>query len=307
MPTDLSETNEAFAERLQAIFADEARTHLAMVYAGLAGLTKISTQAPTRGATQAALVLGLQEALHTLKGAARAIGLGELEYLCDALETAIAAPGAGGHFSAARLAQVKAAADRAGQLLAPPSARVRNQAMALAENGCDEMQGYFFSRPVDADACGRLLRERASLDLGSVLRQPYARTLLYVDDEVNLLAAVTRSMRHKGCQVLAAASAAEAFEILATVEVGVILCDQRMPGMSGTEFLSRVKHMYPDVTRMVLSGYTDLQSVTDAVNHGAIFKFLTKPWDEDTLAGAVRDGFAAHESKRTAPRGAARA
>jgi CheY-like chemotaxis protein len=113
----------------------------------------------------------------------------------------------------------------------------------------------------DADACGRLLRERASLDLGSLLRQPYARTLLYVDDEVSLLAAVTRSMRHKGCEVLAAASAAEAFEILATVEVGVILCGQRMRGMSGTEFLSRVKHMYPDVTRMVLSGYTDCRSV----------------------------------------------
>jgi DNA-binding NtrC family response regulator len=169
------------------------------------------------------------------------------------------------------------------------------------------MQGYFFSRPVDADACERLLRERASLDLGGLLRQPYERTLLYVDDEVNLLAAITRFMRHKGCKLLAAASAAEAFEILATVEVDVILCDQRMPGMSGTEFLSRVKPMYPDVTRMVLSGYTDLQSVTDAVNHGAIFKFLTKPWDEDELAVAVRDGFAAHESKRAAPRAAGRA
>jgi chemotaxis protein histidine kinase CheA len=136
VPTDQPETNDAFAQRLQAVFADEARTHLAMVYAGLAGLTQISTQistqAPTREATQAALVLGLQEALHTLKGAARAVGLGELEYLCDALATAIAAPGASGHFSAARLAQVQAAADLAGQLLAPPSARVRNQAMALA-------------------------------------------------------------------------------------------------------------------------------------------------------------------------------
>jgi PAS domain S-box-containing protein/diguanylate cyclase (GGDEF)-like protein len=175
------------------------------------------------------------------------------------------------------------------------------QLALLAENGCDEIQGYFFSRPVDAEACGRMLREQKSLDLASLLREPYERTLLYVDDEVNLLAAIRREMRHKGYRVLAAASAAEAFEILATVEVGVILCDQRMPGMSGTEFLSRVKHMYPDVTRMVLSGYTDLQSVTDAVNHGAIFKFLTKPWVDDELAEAVRDGFSAFESKRAAP------
>jgi DNA-binding NtrC family response regulator len=135
---------------------------------------------------------------------------------------------------------------------------------------------------------------------------PYARTLLYVDDEVNLLAAVRRALRHKGYVVLSAANAAEAFEILATTEVGVILCDQRMPGMDGPAFLARVRHMYPEVTRMVLSGYTDLQSVTDAVNHGAIFKFLTKPWVEEELDVALREAFAEYENKRALPHGAGR-
>jgi diguanylate cyclase (GGDEF)-like protein/PAS domain S-box-containing protein len=181
------------------------------------------------------------------------------------------------------------------------------QLALLAENGCDEIQGYYFSRPVDADACAVMLREQKTLALDTLPRQPYERTLLYVDDEANLRAAIARAMRHKGYRVLVAADAAEAFEILATAEVGVIVCDQRMPGISGTEFLSRVKHMYPDATRMVLSGYTDLQSVTDAVNHGAIFKFLTKPWNDEELAEAVRDGFAAFESKRAAPRAAGRA
>src|SRR6185312_17011784 len=88
-----------------------------------------------------------------------------------------------------------------------------------------------------------------------------------------------------------------AFEILATTQVGVILCDQRMPGMTGTEFLSRVKNMYPSVVRIVLSGYTDLQSVTDAVNHGAIFKFLTKPWEEEELLSALDDAFREYETK----------
>jgi PAS domain S-box-containing protein/diguanylate cyclase (GGDEF)-like protein len=180
------------------------------------------------------------------------------------------------------------------------------QLALLAENGCDEMQGYFFSRPVDADDCARMLRDGKSLALAGLRREPYQRTLLYVDDEVNLLSAIKRAMRHKGYRVLTAASAAAAFEILATVEVGVIVCDQRMRGMSGTEFLSRVKYMYPQVTRMILSGYTELQSVTDAVNHGAIFKFLTKPWNEEDLAQAVRDGFDAFESKLAAPRGAGR-
>ena len=176
------------------------------------------------------------------------------------------------------------------------------QLALLMENGCDEMQGYFFSRPVAADACARMLREGKTLALVELRREPYERTLLYVDDEVNLLSAFKRAMRHNACRILIASTAMEAFEILATVEVGVIVCDQRMPGMSGTEFLSRVKHMYPQVTRMVLSGYTDLQSVTDAVNHGAIFKFLTKPWNNNDLIAAVREGFDAFESKRATPR-----
>ncbi|MGO4479316.1 EAL domain-containing protein [Massilia sp. 2TAF26] len=186
-----------------------------------------------------------------------------------------------------RLAVIAEGVETAGQLA------------LLAENGCDEMQGYFFSRPVDAEACARLLREDRSLDLSQLLRAPYQRTLLYVDDEVNLLSAVRRQMRHAGYQVLVASNAEEAYEILAKTRVGVILCDQRLRGMSGTEFLSRVKHMYPDTVRMVLSGYTDLHSVTEAVNRGAIFKFLTKPWLEEDLAAAVRDAFAEFETKRS--------
>jgi PAS domain S-box-containing protein/diguanylate cyclase (GGDEF)-like protein len=181
------------------------------------------------------------------------------------------------------------------------------QLALLAENGCDEIQGYLFSRPVDAAACARMLRERKSLAPTVLPRAPYQHTLLYVDEEVNLRAAIRRELRHKGYRVLLAADAAEAFELLATDDVGVILCDQRMPGMSGTEFLSRVKHLYPQVTRMVLSGHGDLQSVADAVNHGAIFKFLTKPWLDEELAEAVHEGFAAFETARSAPRLARRA
>ncbi|WP_322400940.1 EAL domain-containing protein [Massilia luteola] len=176
------------------------------------------------------------------------------------------------------------------------------QLALLAQNGCDEIQGYLFGRPAPADECARMLREDKALALDALQPQPYQRTLLYVDDEVNLLAAIRRAMRHSGYRVLVAASAREAFELLATTEVGVIVCDQRMRGMSGTEFLARVKQMYPHAVRMVLSGYTDLQSVTDAVNRGAIFKFLTKPWIDEELDEAVREAFAEFEAKRgTAP------
>jgi response regulator RpfG family c-di-GMP phosphodiesterase len=61
--------------------------------------------------------------------------------------------------------------------------------------------------------------------------------------------------------------------------------------MSGTEFLSRVKQLYPETIRIVLSGYTDLQSVTDAINRGAIYRFLTKPWDDESLRVQIREAF----------------
>jgi CheY-like chemotaxis protein len=178
------------------------------------------------------------------------------------------------------------------------------QLALLMQNGCDEMQGYLFSKPLDAMACARLLQEGRSLALDKLVHQAYERTLLFVDDEVHVAAAIRRILRNKGYKVFTTNSASEAFEILATNKVAVVLCDQRMSGISGTEFLSRVKHMYPAVVRIVLSGYTDLQTVTDAVNHGAIFKFLTKPWEEEELLTALTDAFREFESKSPASNGA---
>ena len=98
---------------------------------------------------------------------------------------------------------------------------------------------------------------------------------------------------------LTAGSPLEAFEVLAKHPVQVILSDQRMPDMSGTEFFSRVRQLYPDTIRIVLTGYTDLDSVTDAINRGAIYKFLTKPWDDDLLREQVREAFrVAHERRQ---------
>jgi len=117
------------------------------------------------------------------------------------------------------------------------------------------------------------------------------RVLLLVDDEDNIVRALVRLLRREGYKILTANSGAEGLEILKENEVGVILSDQRMPEMNGTEFLSRVKVLYPDTVRIVLSGYTDLNSVTDAINHGAIYKFLTKPWDDELLKENIQQAF----------------
>ena len=132
---------------------------------------------------------------------------------------------------------------------------------------------------------------QAGQSLGADVEPGESRTLLVVDDEPNILAAIRRLLRSQGYQVLTAGSAREAMELLASKQVQVILSDQRMPEMSGTEFLQRVKQMHPDTVRIVMSGYTELQSVIAAVNEGALYKFLTKPWDDDQLRRHVREAF----------------
>lgn len=117
------------------------------------------------------------------------------------------------------------------------------------------------------------------------------RTLLLVDDEQNILSALKRLLRRDGYQILTANSAQEGLEVLAKNKVDVILSDQRMPGMNGVEFLRTAKITYPDTVRIVLSGYTELQSVTDAINEGAVYRFLTKPWEDQLLRDHIEEAF----------------
>lgn len=160
---------------------------------------------------------------------------------------------------------------------------------------CDEMQGYLFSRPVPAGEFEVLLRERRCLQMDEATAVLSQRTLLLLDDEENILTSLIRLLRRDGYKLLKATSASAAFELLAEHPVGVIISDQRMPEMNGTEFLRRVKQIYPDTVRMVLSGYTDLKSVTDAINEGAVYKFLTKPWDDDLLRANIQEAFQHYE------------
>jgi response regulator RpfG family c-di-GMP phosphodiesterase len=123
------------------------------------------------------------------------------------------------------------------------------------------------------------------------------RTLLLVDDEENITSALVRLLRQDGYRILRASSGDAGLELLRQNEVGVIISDQRMPGMTGVEFLSKVRDLYPDTVRIVLSGYTELNSVTDAINRGAIYKFFTKPWEDDLLRANVEEAFQRYDMK----------
>ena len=107
--------------------------------------------------------------------------------------------------------------------------------------------------------------------------------LLLVDDEENILSSLRRLLRRDGHRILTASSGAQGLEILASESVDVIVSDQRMPEMTGTEFLTKARVLCPDSVRIVLSGYTELESVTSAINEGSVYKFLTKPWEDQQL------------------------
>jgi diguanylate cyclase (GGDEF)-like protein/PAS domain S-box-containing protein len=165
------------------------------------------------------------------------------------------------------------------------------QCVRLAAGMCDEVQGAIHSGPLDAHAFGALLAEARPLPAHLLRMHKREPTLLLVDDEPNILSALKRLLRGAGLRILTASGGREGMEILAAEQVDVILSDQRMPGMTGVEFLRAVKHSHPETVRMVLSGFTELQSVTDAVNEGAIYKFLTKPWDDTQLRGHILEAF----------------
>ncbi|OHC66453.1 MAG: hypothetical protein A2040_15540 [Rhodocyclales bacterium GWA2_65_19] len=160
----------------------------------------------------------------------------------------------------------------------------------LRTRQCEAIQGYLFSEALPAADLTALLVAGRGLKVGAG-GTAQQQILLLVDDEPNILSALKRLLRRDGYEILTAEGPQAAFELLARHAVQVIVSDQRMPEMNGTEFLERAKRLYPNTVRIILSGYTDIDSITEAINRGAIYHFLTKPWDDDTLRAQVREAF----------------
>lgn len=115
-------------------------------------------------------------------------------------------------------------------------------------------------------------------------------SILYVDDEMNNLISLKATFRTE-FQIFTAISAKEGLEVLGREKIQVIITDQRMPEMTGVEFLEQVVLLYPDPIRILLTGYTDLQAVIDAVNKGQIYYYLNKPWDPQQLRTTIQNGY----------------
>jgi CheY-like chemotaxis protein len=118
--------------------------------------------------------------------------------------------------------------------------------------------------------------------------RPQKPKMLVVDDEPDNLDLLYRTFR-RDFNVLRAESGITALEILSTEgEVAVIISDQRMPEMKGTEFLSKTVPQFPDTMRIILTGFTDVEDLVEAINSGQVYKYITKPWDPHELKGVVQ-------------------
>ena len=123
----------------------------------------------------------------------------------------------------------------------------------------------------------------------NIQRKSQKPKMLVVDDEPDNLDLLYRTFR-RDFQVLRAESGAQALELLSTEgEVAVIISDQRMPEMKGTEFLSKTVPQFPDTVRIILTGFTDVEDLVDAINAGQVYRYITKPWDPEELKDVVQN------------------
>jgi len=113
-------------------------------------------------------------------------------------------------------------------------------------------------------------------------------TILFVDDEKSILSSLRRVFRLEGFEIVLAESAQEAIGILQERTVSVIVSDMRMPEMDGIAFLKKAVSIRPDAVRILMTAYADIDSVMKAVNEGHIWRYITKPWDDNDLKLAVR-------------------
>lgn len=120
------------------------------------------------------------------------------------------------------------------------------------------------------------------------------QSILIVDDELEITKALVRQFK-RNYTVFSATNAADALRIMETNEVQVIISDQRMPDITGVEFFTSLKTTFPDVIKLILTGYTDIEAAISAINHGQVFRYITKPWNPDELNSIIHEAFEKYE------------
>lgn len=122
--------------------------------------------------------------------------------------------------------------------------------------------------------------------------------ILIVDDEPHVISALIRGLDEEPFGIRGAAGAEEALRLMAGHRFKVVISDERMPGMDGAEFLGRVKSLYPETVRIMLTGHASIESAMRAVNSGEIYRFFTKPWNDTELKLAILSALEKYDLER---------
>lgn len=122
-----------------------------------------------------------------------------------------------------------------------------------------------------------------------------SETILFVDDEEYILNSVERLFADSGMKILKAENADRALNFFSKEEIAVLVSDNQMPGIKGTELLSRVREISPDTMRILMTAHADLAVAVDAINKGEVFRFITKPWNDDLLVNAVQEAVSRYQ------------
>lgn len=123
-------------------------------------------------------------------------------------------------------------------------------------------------------------------------------TLLFVDDEANILSSLKRLFRPFGYRIFTAEGGAEGLEIMERDSVDLVVSDMRMPEMNGAQFLEKVREKWPDTVRILLTGYAEMEATIDAINKGQIYRYISKPWEDNDITLTVKQALERKELER---------
>jgi diguanylate cyclase (GGDEF)-like protein len=171
----------------------------------------------------------------------------------------------------------------------------------LHAHGCDVLQGYYFSKPLDSRACEQFIMGFAGKVLPQASRSIRSSAVLLVDGSEQELEALEEIWRSEGFRTVKASAVENAYEILATDAIQFVVSEYHMATQNGIEFLTNVRRMYPSVIRILHAHAQDAAIFAAAINQAAVHKFLSKTWDPERTRLELREAFALMPARRQAP------
>jgi EAL domain-containing protein (putative c-di-GMP-specific phosphodiesterase class I)/CheY-like chemotaxis protein len=168
----------------------------------------------------------------------------------------------------------------------------------LRSKGCDELQGYFFSKPKPAAEITEMLENKHCLKIDEI-KNNASTTLLLIDDDSETLSRMSIMLRDEGYRILMAQNGEEALKLLSKNAVGVVVSDEFMPSIKGSQLLKKIKFLYDDSVRILMSANADRDAIITGINSGAIFKFLNKPISEADLKNTLKEAFIMYKTSQS--------